>query len=847
MTPDRFARIKAIFVRALELPAGERDGFLSRECAGDAGLCSEVEALLAHSSDETLAAAPPGTEQARPRLEPGRVLAGRYRISTLLGRGAMGEVYLARDLTLDVEVALKLLLSSAPDAVAKLLDEVRLARQVTHPSVCRVFDVAEVGGEPFLTMEYIAGADLRAVLKRVGRLAPDKVRDVGIQLCQGLAAAHGSGVLHRDLKPSNVILDADGRVHITDFGIAVPTNTGGHGLIAGTPAYMAPELFSGEGRATERSDLYAVGLILYEAATGQPTTTATTLEALATARREQGTVAPARLVPELDAELDALICALLDPSPEKRPASAFEVAERLQRTGAPPRIRRAPRPRRWLAVLAVAGVAALGMVAVRMLGERSVVGPDSMLAPATAKDGRIGIAVLPFTSTGTSPEDQHLVDGIHAELITELSKVHDLRVISRASVVRVGTTDNLAELGRKLGVSAIAEGSVRRVSDRVRVHVELVDAHTGEDLWSQSYDRAFADDNVFEIESEMAQEIAARVGARLSPEDRARIEADTATTTKACDLYLSARGLETAGTAPTVAEALVLVRRALAEDPSLARAWALSGVLNVRAARWRLLAPAVAYPAARDAAQRALALDGTFSEAHAVLCEVLSEYDRDWEAAEAACRRAIELNGSSERAFSAYARLLAARGRREESANAMMRAWEIDPTSGIMQAVAADLWLQLGEYERAIAAAKVATTLAPDYPPAHATLGLAQLRREGASEGVRNLEHAAELATREPIALALLGYGYGLAGRAVDARIILVQLQRLSGDRSARPDELFLVHLGLGQTDRALELLARVVEDRSPLAMWLAVSPLFDPLRADPRFASLVREAGLAG
>jgi TolB-like protein/Flp pilus assembly protein TadD len=608
---------------------------------------------------------------------------------------------------------------------------------------------------------------------------------------------------------------------------------------------MAPELLSG-GAATERSDLYAVGLILQEALTGRSPVPPDGAQTQTGAGEElaQGSTAP---LTEIDEQLDLLICQLTDPSPEKRPTSASAVVERLQRTPSVP-ARARTHSSGWRAALLIGGLAAVSLAGAWLLGRPELRQASRSEPPAAAGDRRVGVAVLPFTAVGTSPEDQSLVDGIHAELITELSKVRDLRVISRASVVRLATgSENLAELGKRLDVSAIAEGRVRRVGDSLRVHVELADARTGEDLWSERYDRALADDGIFQVESEIAREIAGRVGARLSPEDQARFAAATQTgaSAEAGDLYLSARGLEVAGTPAAVAEALTVVRQSLAEDPKLVRAWALSGVLHVSAARWRLLAPVVAYPAARDAARRALELDPDFAEAHAVLCQVLAEYDRDWERADAACLRAIELNPSSERALIVYARLLAARGRREDSEATMTRAWQLDPTSGQAQAVAADIWLHLGDYERAVATAKVAITLAPDLAPPQATLGLAQIRSGEQALGVRTVEQAAELAAREPIALAVLGYAYGLANRTVEAKMILTQLGRLSGERRARSDELFLVQLGLGRANEALDLLAQAIADRSPLVMWLAVSRYFDPLRSDPRFAPLLRETGL--
>ncbi len=229
---------------------------------------------------------------------PGTILAGRYRVIGLLGRGGMGEVYRADDLKLGQPVALKFLPRAlAVDTVQRerFLAEVRIARQVAHPNVCRVYDIAELDGQQFLSMEYIDGEDLASLLKRIGRLPPDKALDIARQICAGLAAAHDRGVLHRDLKPANVMLDGRGRVRITDFGLAVAADASGlEADVSGTPAYMAPEQFAGKG-ASVRSDIYGLGLVLYELYTGKRAFTAASLHELR-ARKERGdAAAPVRV------------------------------------------------------------------------------------------------------------------------------------------------------------------------------------------------------------------------------------------------------------------------------------------------------------------------------------------------------------------------------------------------------------------------------------------------------------------------------------------------------------------------------------------------------------------------
>ena len=375
MSAERHARVRELFLAACEQPAAERPGFLDEACGGDVELRREVESLLTHHDTDageraTGATQPtvalPGSAPAsahahstRPgrrarsafrlppfggtRFEAGDVFAGRYRIIAELGRGGMGEVFRAQDLVLDEPVAIKLLTRTTrrrPGRVqlTALLNEVRMARQVTHPNVCRVFDFGEAEGEIFLTMEYVDGEDLASLLARIGRMPRDKLIDVAHQLASGLAAAHARGVLHRDLKPANVLIDGRGQVRITDFGIATSEPAAGDrrendsqlppGAVAGTPAYMAPEQVA-RGEVSVQSDLYALGLVLHEMATGQPVFEAETPAAYAELHRASAPAPPSRQVEHLDPELESVILKCLEKDPRDRPASARALAAAL--------------------------------------------------------------------------------------------------------------------------------------------------------------------------------------------------------------------------------------------------------------------------------------------------------------------------------------------------------------------------------------------------------------------------------------------------------------------------------------------------------------------------------------
>ena len=342
MTPDRWHEISRLYNEALAREADKRATFLREACADDEALRKEVESLLAQSAITgsralTFTASP--VSRPRPfatidqvRFIPGAMLAGRYRIVALLGRGGMGEVYRAEDLKLGQSVALKFLpedLAGNADRLARFHHEVRVARQVSHPNVCRVYDISEADGQHFLSMEYVDGEDLASLLRRIGRLPSDKATQLARQLCAGLAAAHDCGVLHRDLKPANVLIDGRGRVRIADFGLAgLIDERHNRNAFAGTPAYMAPEQLAGEA-ASMLTDVYALGLVLYEMFTGKPAFKIVGAEPLALGAAQSLPTRPLTLVPDMDLAIERVILQCIERDPTRRPPSAIGVAATL--------------------------------------------------------------------------------------------------------------------------------------------------------------------------------------------------------------------------------------------------------------------------------------------------------------------------------------------------------------------------------------------------------------------------------------------------------------------------------------------------------------------------------------
>jgi TolB-like protein len=445
-------------------------------------------------------------------LQLGAVLGGRYRLESLLGRGGMGEVYRAQDLKLGQAVALKFLpatVANNASAMQRFLSEMRLGRQVSHANVCRLHDLVEIDGRYALSMEFIDGEDLATRIARSGPLAAAELRVLAQDLCAGLAAAHERGVVHRDLKPANVLLDRAGRAHVADFGIAALAADVDARESAGTLAYMAPELLAGAA-ASVRSDLYSLGLVLYEAARGRRRFSARSLEEL----KAQQALPPERRgrapLPGAPADVRRLVAACLKVSPKSRPVDAAAAASMLRSESWLPK----PRQLALAAALVLLVFGGLGWLG----WQRGLIvaGPR---AGAVARLGPASAAVLPFANLSGRPGDEYFSDGMSDTLIDRLSQVPQLRMAARTSSFAFkGKSATVQDIGAALGVAALVEGSVQRQGDLLRINAELVRVADGTHLWSQHYDRNAAD--LFAIQDEIASAVTTALVGKLLPSSR---------------------------------------------------------------------------------------------------------------------------------------------------------------------------------------------------------------------------------------------------------------------------------------------------------------------------------------
>ncbi len=569
-------RAKDIFLAALERSRDERVAFLDEACGDDAGLRQEVESLLAFHDEETGGAAEPAAPP-RDRFVPGDVVAGRYRMITRIGRGGMGDVWRADDLVLQTPVALKVIDSNESGGRERILNEVRLARKITHPAVCRVFDVGKAEGDiVFFTMELVNGEDLASLLRRVGRLPSDRVIELAHQLCAGLAAAHAQGILHRDLKPANVLIDDDGQVRITDFGIAIPRDYTGRHLRTGTPGYMAPEQRIDGTQLTERTDVYALGLVLYELLVGR----------YAFEQRSQlgEPPLPSTIIPNVNAQLERAVMKALSPSPKDRHASAEELAASLP--GARPRPITTPgavpvAPRRRLTSRHWIAAAALGVVVILVAAASTYF----LSARGRELNEQDTIVLADFENqTGDQVFDGALKVALAVALEQSpfLKVFPDDRARDTLRLMRRAPDEPInrilaREIARREQLKALIAGSITMLGRNYVITLETINTESG-DVMAREQAEAASKEQVLTALGGATSRLREKLGESLASVQKFDAPLPRATTQSLDALHAYSLALINGAQVPRL-EAIPHLERAIALDPAFAMAHAfLSGV-----------------------------------------------------------------------------------------------------------------------------------------------------------------------------------------------------------------------------------------------------------------------------
>ena len=743
-------------------------------------------------------------------------LEARYTIEREIGHGGMAVVYRANDLRHDRIVALKVFQPRVSEKLGteRFLREIKVAARLQHPHLLPLYDSGEAGGFLYYVTPYVEGGSLRDMLDREGRLSPTQALRLAREVADALDYAHRQQVVHRDVKPENILLE-EGHAIVADFGVAravsVAAETGltQPGLLVGTSAYMSPEQ-ADDTALDGRSDIYSLGSVLFELLAGRPPFMATSPLAFLALRLSEPAPSLASAGVHMPAAVEHLIARTLARLPADRFQSAAELARALAE-------------------------------AERQLVQGTAGGRDSSPVPRSA-----AMAVLPFVNVSADPENEYFSDGMTEELITALGRVEGLRVVSRASAFTFkGRGVDVREVGQRLNVGTVLEGSVRRSGDRLRVTAQLVDASDGYQLWADSYERPMAD--VFALQEELTQAIVASLPLPVAGVRPKALVRPSTSATEAYTLYLRGRYYALKRSVAGLTVGIEHFEKALERDPGyalahagLAECWALRGFEEFGDLR-----PIEAMPRAKTAAIRALELDPGLAEAHCWSAVVTFLFDWDWDAAEASLQRAIELRPDYSLAHTWYAVFLMTRGRHDESIARSEHAAELDPLALTIQTVLGTCLYYARRFDEALARHRSTLELEPGN--LRAQLWTARCYRvTGQLEpALHTIEQAIERCGRAPVLLAELGTTLGLLGQRADALAVLDELEDLRRGRYIASFFDAGVHSALGATEEAIRCFERMEEERSGIIPFLATDPGWDALRRENWFQRLLARHGV--
>ena len=761
-------------------------------------------------------------------------LADRYVIERELGSGGMATVYLARDLKHRRFVALKVLSPALAASLGadRFLREIELAARLQHPHIVTVFDSGDAGGILWYTMPYVEGETLRARLERERQLPLDVALRIAVEAARALEFAHQHGVLHRDVKPENLLLTTDGSTMVADFGIARPwgemSQLTQSGVVVGTPAYMSPEQAAGERALDARTDIYALGCVLYEMLAGEMPYSGPNAQAVL-ARRLSEPAPSLRTTRDLPVAVERTVARALARTPADRYASAAEFARALQSVDT---LARPILQRRWLAaavvMLLLAGVAAV---------IRFRAGAKGPAVPVSA-------AVLPFADLSEGKDQEYFSDGLTDELITALSRVEGINVAARTSSFQFKNRQvDVSEIGRQLHVGAILEGSVRRSGNRVRITAQLVSTRNGYQLWADAYDRELKD--VFGVQEDIARSIIAALQVKLGARGNRALRARPTTDIEAYDLYLKGRFAWNQRTRSGMQLAVSYLEQAVARDSEFALAWAALADAYLLAIPYAGTSKDVDWPKAKAVATRALAIDSTLGEAYTALAYGTMIYDWDWPAAEANFQRAIAVDPTYPTGHQWYGDFLWSQGRLREALDQMRDALRLDPLSLIIGAEVGQTFYLQRQYDSAEAQLRTTLQLDPNYPHSLYVLGMVYMQQHRYREARHALQRAEQLGGFEDDLAGALASAYAQAGDRTVAARYTAELERRLARGQVGPFALALAYTGQGDLTRGFVYLDRAITMHDAFLPEDFLDPQLDRLRADPRFAAI--EAHMRG
>ena len=789
-----------------------------------------------------------------------------YRILEELGSGGMGQVYLAEDLRLGRRVAVKVLapkLVADEERVRRFGQEARAASALNHPNILTIHDIGQADEVHFIATEFVDGETLRKRLDR-GRLELVEVLEIAIQTGSALAAAHEAGIVHRDVKPENVMLRPDGYVKVLDFGLAKLTVSGfasaasdgltrslmktNPGVVVGTFSYMSPEQARG-GAVDARSDIFSLGIMLYEMVAGRlPFGGETPADVLGAILYVEPT--PLSSVSSVPGTLARVIGRAIS----KRPEGRYQTMDGLVADLRAARVQIERGPSGVMSALpsdsAVSGALDWDVSSESQTGgppaaTRSGSGTRSGAAPArrrSAKRKIDSLAVLPLENASHDAEMDYLSDGITEAMINTLSQLPKLRVMARSTVFRYkGRTQEPQNIGRDLSVQAVLTGRVLHRGDMLVIGAELVDVEDGSQIWGGQFTRRLS--GIFELQEEISSEMTEKLRLSLTGDQKKRLAKPATREVEAYQAYLKGRYLLNKRNAESFAKAIEQFNAAIATDPGYAAAYAgLGETYALSATLGGTLGPrSEQIQRARAAAARSLELDETLVEGHALLAFIKFRFDWDWRGAELEFKRALELNPGHAPSHHAYAMFLGSRGRFEEALEQMQRAQQLDPLSSIVASGIGRMHHFAGRFDEAIGQFRKVMQTDPGFTRVRFDLGLALMAQGAYDEAFEELEQVGD----QPFAVMLTSIGQALSGQPDRARAAIGKLEEYARAGSVGSDELALLYAALGESTHASQLLERACNERTAALPYAAVEPVMAFLLADAECRPVLERAGL--
>jgi serine/threonine protein kinase/Tfp pilus assembly protein PilF len=809
-------------------------------------------------------------ENSLKELSMGSTFANRYQVIEELGKGGMGKVYKVLDTHINEKIALKLLkpeITADKKTIERFSNELKFARKISHRNVCRMYDLGREAGNFFITMEYVSGEDLKSFIRRSRQLVVGTAILIAKEVCDGLAEAHRVGVVHRDLKPGNIMIDKEGNAKIMDFGIARSISVKGitgAGVMIGTPEYMSPEQVEGK-EVDARSDIYSLGIILYEMLTGQVPFEGDTPFTIGVKQKSEIPKDPKSLNSQIPQDLSRLILKCLEKDKERRCQNADELKADLEKIEKGiPTIER-PLPKRKTATSREITVKfrlkklfwpAFSIVVLMILSVvlwRAFVTKKASLAPekppariAGLPGSKNSIAVLPFQNISPEEGQDYFCDGLTDELITRLSNIKELKVIAKTSAYSFkGKEIDIREIGNKLNVATVLEGGVRKAGNKLRITAQLINVSDGSHLWSDSWDRDLTD--VFAIQDEIALMIVNKLKLTLLGEEKSKLTRRPTEHLEAYNLYLQGRFLIDKGT-PYLGQARDYFSQAIKLDPNYGLAYA--GLAEVYT--WLCLAGTSSnelMPRANEAAHKASKIDDKLAEAHLALADIKFFYNWDWAGAEAEYLNAIELNPNYARAYSEYSTYLMVLKRYDEALEKAKKGEELDPLSPMRLSYLGDTLRHMRRDDEAIEVLNKAIEMDPNNDNLHWTLWLIYIYKGMYKDAQREMEKLMEIggfpgwhASPEEmedfkIISKERGWRGGLGWN-------LDRMMEKAKKEYVAPMLIAQCHVILGHKDEAIKWLERAHSERDLLMPYLNTDPTFDPIRNDAHFIEILKKMG---